>query len=220
MLYFIEFQIEYESLTQQEFLAIWLQEAHAGMDALESGLAKQLWKIVGERKAILVVDLDSDVLDKLLMELPLMKLLGNQVDLKVTALRPYEKFATDVNSLIQKEKKHDILDTVKRDGLFYWLEFNVEYKGMDLMELLRIWSEEANAALGAKKEGIIVDIWKCVGMRRIHCIICVDSPDDLDNITFTLPIMKQMGNNVNVLVKSLRKYDSFFADLKKWCEKN
>ena len=86
------------------------------------------------------------------MELPLMKLLGNQVYLKVTVLRPYEKFATDVNKLIQKEKQHDILDTVKRDGLFFWLEFNIEYKGMDLMQLLRIWSEEANPALGIKGE--------------------------------------------------------------------
>ena len=220
MLYFIEFQTEYVGFTQEEYLAILLQEAQVGMHELESGIAKQLWKIVGERKGILVVDLDPDVLDKMLLEIPMMKLLGNQLDLKVTALRPYEKFATDVNKLIQKEKHHDVLDTVKRDGLFFWLEFNVEYKGMDLMELLRIWSEEADAALGAKKEGIVVDIWKCVGMRRIHCIIYVDSPDALDKLTFTLPIMKKMGNNVNVLVKSLRKYESFFADLKKLCDKD
>ena len=220
MLYFIEIQLEYAGLTQEEFLALWLQEAHIGMRALERGSAKQLWKIVGERKVILVSILDADVLDKSVLEMPLMKLMGNQVDLKVTALRPYEKFATDINSLIQKEKKHDLIDTVKRDGLFFWLEINVEYKGMDLMEFLRIWSEEADSAIGKKKEGIIVDIWKCVGIRRIHCIICVDSPDALDKITFTLPIMKQMGNNVNVLVKSLRKYESFFADLKKWCDKD
>ena len=220
MLYFVEFQIEYVGFTQEELLAVWLQEAEAGMRGLERGTTKQLYKIVGERKAILVVDLDSEVLDKVLLQLPLMKLLGNQIDLKVTALRPYEKFATDVNKLIQKEEQHDVIDTVKRDGLFFWLEFNVEYKGMDLMELLRIWSEEANAALGKKREGIIVDIWKCVGMRRFHCIVCVDSPDDLDEITFTLPIMKQIGNNINVLVKSLRKYESLFADLKKWCDKD
>ncbi len=101
--------------------------------------------------------------------------------------------------------------------MLYFLDFQVEYSpNMTQKELFDLWSQEAEAALGAKKAGIVVDLWKCVGERRILAIVNVDSPDTLDQILFTLPIMKEMGQYVNVKVTSIRRYEDFAADVNQW----
>ena len=99
--------------------------------------------------------------------------------------------------------------------MLYHLDFQVEYSAaMSQQDLFTIWSEEADAALGAKAAGVVVDLWKCVGTRRIIAIVNVDSPDELDRIIFGLPIMKQMGQHVQVQVTPLRRYEDFAADVK------
>lgn len=99
--------------------------------------------------------------------------------------------------------------------MLYHLDFRVSYpEGMSQQELFSIWSEEAAAALGAKEQGIVVDLWKCVGMRRVIAIVDVPSPDLLDQILMDLPIMKKMGQWVEVEVTSLRPYEAFAADVK------
>ncbi len=103
--------------------------------------------------------------------------------------------------------------------MLYFLDFIVEYPpNMTQKDLFSIWSKEAEAALGAKKAGIVVDLWKCVGERRVIAIVDVDSPDTLDQITFTLPIMKAMGQHVTIKVTPLRRYEDFAADVNKWLE--
>ncbi len=99
--------------------------------------------------------------------------------------------------------------------MLFHLDFSVEYGGeMSQQDLFRIWAEEAGAALGAKEAGVVVDLWKCVGMRRIIAVVDVDSPNTLDQILFDLPIMKQMGQYVDVVVTALRRYEDFAADVK------
>lgn len=101
--------------------------------------------------------------------------------------------------------------------MLYFLGFQVEYSpNMTQKELFDLWSKEAEAALGAKKAGIVVDLWKCVGERRVLAIVNVDSPDTLDKILFTLPIMKEMGQYVQVKVTSLRRYEDFASDVNQW----
>lgn len=39
---------------------------------------------------------------------------------------------------------------------------------MTQQELLTIWAEEAKEALGAKKSGIILDLWKVVAERKVY----------------------------------------------------
>lgn len=68
--------------------------------------------------------------------------------------------------------------------------------------------------MGAKGAGVVVDLWKVVGERKVLAIVEVGSPDDLDRILFDLPIMQKMGNHVQVDVKSLRRYEDFAADVK------
>ncbi|MGK7892976.1 MAG: muconolactone Delta-isomerase [Xenococcus sp. (in: cyanobacteria)] len=99
--------------------------------------------------------------------------------------------------------------------MLYHLDFQVEYAAtMSQQDLFNIWSEEADAALGAKAAGVVVDLWKCVGTRRVIAIVNVDSPDELDRILFNLPIMKRMGQHVQVQVTPLRRYEDFAADVK------
>mgnify|MGYP001804455912 FL=1 len=80
--------------------------------------------------------------------------------------------------------------------------------------LLGVWAEEAEAALGAKSAGVVKDLWKVVGERKVLAIIDVDTPDALDQILFDLPIMQKMGHHVQVEVKSLRRYEDLAADVK------
>ena len=103
--------------------------------------------------------------------------------------------------------------------MLFLLDFHVEYAAdMTQKDLFKIWVDEAGAALGAKEAGVVVDLWKCVGERRVVAVVNVDSPDTLDQILFTLPIMKEMGQHVDVKVTALRRYEDFAADVKKWHE--
>jgi len=100
--------------------------------------------------------------------------------------------------------------------MLYHVDFRVEYPAsMSQKDLFSIWAREAEAALGAKKAGVVVDLWKCVGARRVIAIVKVDSPDTLDQILLDLPIMKELGQHVSVEVTALRRYEDFAADVRK-----
>jgi muconolactone delta-isomerase len=99
--------------------------------------------------------------------------------------------------------------------MLYHLDFHVEYPDdITQQELFTIWSEEADTALHAKQAGVVVDLWKCVGTRRVIAIVDVPNPDTLDQILLDLPIMKKNGQRVQVEVTSLRRYEDFAADVK------
>ncbi|WP_298934523.1 muconolactone Delta-isomerase family protein [uncultured Ruegeria sp.] len=99
--------------------------------------------------------------------------------------------------------------------MLYKLDFTVEYDStMAQQGLLGVWEEEAEAALGAKDAGVVKDLWKVVGERKVVAIVEVENPDVLDRILFDLPIMQKMGHHVQVEVKSLRRYEDFAADVK------
>ena len=99
--------------------------------------------------------------------------------------------------------------------MLFHLDFHVEYPAsMSQKELFAIWAEEADAALGAKQAGVVVDLWKCVGERRVVAVVEVVSHDALDQILLDLPIMQQHGQHVQVEVTALRRYEDFATDVK------
>jgi len=103
--------------------------------------------------------------------------------------------------------------------MLYHLDFSVEYAAnMSQRDLFAIWAKEADAALGAKQAGVVVDLWKCVGQRRVIAVVNVDSADMLDQITLDLPIMVEMGQHVQITVTPLRRYEDFASDVKKRLE--
>jgi muconolactone delta-isomerase len=100
--------------------------------------------------------------------------------------------------------------------MLFHLDFHVEYGAtMSQQDLFGIWSREAEGALGAKQAGVIVDLWKCVGERRVVAVVDVDSHDTLDEILFTLPIMVEMGQFVDIKVTALRRYEDFAGTVNK-----
>ena len=99
--------------------------------------------------------------------------------------------------------------------MLFHLDFHVEYPAdMSQKGRFAIWAEEADAALGAKQAGVVVDLWKCVGERRVVAVVEVESHDALDQILLDLPIMQQHGQHVHVEVTALRRYEDFAADVK------
>ena len=99
--------------------------------------------------------------------------------------------------------------------MLFHLEFTVGYSAnMSQQDLFKIWAEEAGAALGAKEAGVVVDLWKAVGARKVFAVVDVESADMLDQISFDLPIMKQMGQHVDIKVTAVRRYEDFAADVK------
>ena len=66
--------------------------------------------------------------------------------------------------------------------MLYHLAFRVEYSAdQSQNDLFSIWAEEAEAALGAKKAGVVVDLWKVVGERRVFAVVDVDELGDRDH---------------------------------------
>ena len=98
--------------------------------------------------------------------------------------------------------------------MLYMLDFRVEYPAeMSQRQLFNIWAREAESALAAKKAGVVVEIWKCVGTRRVICIVDVPECDTLDQILFDRPIMQEHGQHVDVEVTPLRRFEDFAADI-------
>jgi muconolactone delta-isomerase len=103
--------------------------------------------------------------------------------------------------------------------MLYHADFHIEYPAsMSQKEFFGLWLREAEAAFGAKKAGVVIDIWKCVGTRRVMAVVNVDSLDTLDQILLDLPIMKEHGQHVRVDVTPLRRLEDFASDLKRRLE--
>ena len=79
--------------------------------------------------------------------------------------------------------------------MLFHLDFRVEYSAeMSQNDLFDIWSEEAAAAVGAKKAGVVVDLWKAVGDRRVIAIVKVESMEMLDQILLDLTYHETNGS--------------------------
>ena len=84
--------------------------------------------------------------------------------------------------------------------MLYHADFHIEYPAsMSQRDFFSIWAREAEAALGAKKAGVVIDIWKCVGSRRVMAVVNVDSLDTPDlresSQAFREPLLPAHGIN-------------------------
>ena len=55
----------------------------------------------------------------------------------------------------------------------------------------------------------------CCSYVKVHVLIRVLKPDDLDAMSLDLPIMRKIGNQVKIECKSVRPYKAFAEDMKK-----
>lgn len=95
------------------------------------------------------------------------------------------------------------------DTQLYWLEFNVEYPGKSMAELLGTWKREAEAALSARVlNGMHIDLFKVIAERKVHVFVMC-SAEELDKLTFTLPVMAENGNGVTITCRALQRLEDY-----------
>lgn len=198
-LYLIDLKIRPCSLVKDVTDGSWanLREgSKAGSGKVIYGL-----KVVGENRLIVLLDgaVESAVS-------ALNAAYGDQVEVKCIPLRTYEGFAKNVLGVddenLTRPSKHE-LDS---DALLFFLHFVVEYRGMTATELMGSWKREAEKALGLRASGDLqLDLYKVVGQREVIGFVKAPDAEMMDDITFTLPIMREMGDQVHCTTKVVKR---------------
>jgi muconolactone D-isomerase len=95
MLYFFKVRVLHEQLTVDELWDAWEREAETAQGAVQAGLIRSIYKVVGQRRVIGILDLDThDQMDQILMSgLPMAHVLEWE---EVVPVREYADFADDV----------------------------------------------------------------------------------------------------------------------------
>lgn len=94
MLFFVDVSVDTKDLTIDELWDLWAKEAQAA-GAVPEGLLVGMWKVVGQRRVIGVMNAESHAqLDRMLMAgLPMSHYLEIN---EITPIRDYADFAKDV----------------------------------------------------------------------------------------------------------------------------
>jgi muconolactone delta-isomerase len=97
MLYMVDISIEAGHMELDDLWDLWEKEVGAARGAMESGLVKSLYKVVGQRRVVGVLEADDhDMLDRIAMAgLPMANYL---VFNSITPIREYESFGQDVDN--------------------------------------------------------------------------------------------------------------------------
>jgi len=61
------------------------------------------------------------------------------------------------------------------------------------MQLFNIWRATPTQRW-ARRRRCRGRLWKCVGMRRVICIVDVPDPDTLDQMLLDMPIMQELAS--------------------------
>ncbi|XP_069142453.1 uncharacterized protein [Argopecten irradians] len=127
-------------------------------------------------------------------------------DVTCIPLSHYENFATALNV-------DPNLTTISPQPLtkkfIYWLNFTVEYPGKTTADLLELWRKEATAALSARAAGTQLDLYKVIAERKVHLFIATDVPDEIDKLSFTLPVMQENGANVQIECRAVQHLEDY-----------
>ena len=149
-LYLLELEVQYQGVSFQDFLKTWLEDVNFYLTEKKLGSAKELWKVVGERKVNIVLEKTAGGMDKLLFQTPLMKKLGNQVKVTITELLPYNLFGNQLCKLLNSDATYQPTEAVRKvapkvsGGMHFWAELDIGYTGHTEEEFLQIWSEEVD----------------------------------------------------------------------------
>lgn len=95
MLFFIKVRVDHTGISEEELWSLWEKEAEAARGAKEAGRIVSLYKVVGQRRVVMVVDAEShDELDRLAMgTMPMRHILEVE---EILPVRSYDDFAGDV----------------------------------------------------------------------------------------------------------------------------
>ncbi|CAH3112038.1 unnamed protein product [Porites lobata] len=223
LLYLFETTFEHRGVASKELYKLWLNHTGPDFKLQEKGLIKYSFKVAGEKTVVGVMSVESPgVLDTCFAQLPLYQVLGDQIHTRFTPLRSYEGFATDLSERAGSDTKFEEEKEKKelKQGLFYIVTSSVEFDPalMTQQDFLKAWAEEAKAAVGAKKLGTLLDLWKVVAEKKVISLFCVQDPAELDRMSLDLPIAKKTGIIVRQECKSIRPIGEWAEDLKKLAE--
>jgi muconolactone D-isomerase len=95
MLYFVDIVVDAKDMSLDELWDLWEKEAEAAAGAKEAGMLVAIYKVVGQRRVIAIMNAEShDQLDQIMMAgLPMSNYL---VWKEITPIREYTDFAADV----------------------------------------------------------------------------------------------------------------------------
>ncbi|XP_045187753.2 uncharacterized protein LOC123545492 isoform X2 [Mercenaria mercenaria] len=162
------------------------------------------FKVTGEAKIVAVFAV-SNIIGLERMVAGLAKL-GN-IDVTCKSLKPYEKFAEMLK--VDGELTKPSTNSISKDKCLHWLDITINYPGKSTDELLKIWTKEATAALEARvKGGVHLELFKVVGERKVHLFIVME-PDELDGLTWNLPIVTENGSGVTTITKAVQCLDDY-----------
>lgn len=163
-----------------------------------SGKIMHGFKVVGENRIMAVIDggVESAVSS-------LNAAYGDKVEFTCTPLRSYQSFAKNVLGSEESVTKCTP-STLSAESRIYVLKFDIEYRGLSPAELLAIWKKEAEFALRLRLAGELkLELFKVVAQRQVYGFIMMPDGDTLDNISFTLPLVKELGDQVKITTKEL-----------------
>ena len=102
MLVFADVRVNPKDMSLDELWDIWEEEAKATLEAMEAGKVVSAYKVCGQRRVVLIFDMDSyDEMDRVLMAgLPL----AHHLEIKeIVPVREYEDFASDIMQRWQQQ---------------------------------------------------------------------------------------------------------------------
>ena len=101
MLIFVDVRVDPKGMSQDELWEAWEEEANAALAANEAGTVVDLYKVSGQRRVLVILDVEShDELDRIWMAaLPMARYLEIK---EVLPIREYEAFADDVRQRWQQ----------------------------------------------------------------------------------------------------------------------
>ena len=95
MLFFVKVRVDHTKISEEELWDLWEKEAESALAAKEAGKIVALYKVVGQRRVVMIVNVEShDELDRLAMgTMPMRHILECE---EILPVRNYEDFAKDV----------------------------------------------------------------------------------------------------------------------------
>jgi len=95
MLFLLDINVDDRGLGLEELFDLWEKEADAALQAKEGGLIRHLFKVVGQRRVIAVIESDdADMVDDILMaKLPMAH------NLSIDGVMPIREYASFAASL-------------------------------------------------------------------------------------------------------------------------
>ncbi|XP_041355142.1 uncharacterized protein LOC121372733 [Gigantopelta aegis] len=162
------------------------------------------FKVSGESKIVAIFE----VMNILGMERTISGLwrLGG-VKVTMTPVISYENFAKFLGA---SSKLTELNQSELPDDHLYWLQFDVEYTDKSIEDLMDIWKREAEKILSARCEvGLPIQLYKVVLERQVHAFVSVESPEKLNELAFTLPLMQELGDKVHIKCKAVQKLEIY-----------